>query len=224
MNNEFDELIDEDIRNEVSMMSPKQMKNELAVIEEELQQERDRETAIEEDKAVDAIWKSAKVGTVLSLTEQNTLDGLIKAGSDPDKATKWILTLRDSGIDSTDFNPKNAVEGHRLYPDTHYREEATKQLKNDYVRGIITNNPELPIELIQELSSATTKSQAAMLFAKYGSDLKEAVIDETNAYLLEQSQSFDLPLKLRAKIAGVFARNITEAKEKVSSLIRNFKG
>ncbi len=221
---DYEELIDQDIRDEVANMSPRQIEGELAVIKTELQQEKDRATAIEEDKAVDAIWKSAKVGTVLSLTEEDTLDGLIKVGADPDKATKWILTLRGSGIDSTDFNPKNAVEGHRLYPDTHYREEATKQLKNDYVRGIITNNPELPIELIQELSSATTKSQAAMLFAKYGSDLKEAVIDETNAYLLEQSQSFDLPLKLRAKIAGVSARNIEYAKQKVSSLIRNFKG
>jgi len=224
MNNEFDELIDKDIQDEISNMTPRQKAGELAVIETEMQQEKNKASLEQESVEIEAIWKSAKVGTVLSLTEQNTLDNLIKVGSDPDKATKWITSLRGSGINSSDFNPRKAVEGHHLYPDKVYQQEATKQLKDDYIRGVVTNNPELPIDLIKQMSYATTKAEVSMLFAKYGTDLKEAIVDEVNGYLLQQSQATDLPRKLRAKISGLSAKNLEEARSKVKTAIRDYKG
>lgn len=213
--------IDQDIAEEVSGMTSEQLRGELA------RMEREEESSILEEESKEITNRAreltAKPESVLTLTGQGTLDGLIKAGSSPDKALNWLIAQRKTGLDTNDLEPREAVSSQHLLPDKVYQEEAAKQLKNEYLNKAITDNPELPTSLIEELYHCQSKASAQMLLRKYELDTIAEAKDEGMRFILEQSQSFDLPAKLRARIAGLSVKNITEARAEVSELVRNFR-
>jgi len=219
MENSYEELVDADIRDEVAAMSHEEITAEL----ERMNQEEEAVTLRQNSMEVDSVMKelTANPEVALTNTERSTLDGLVKSGADGNKAMAWIVTLRGSGIDSADFNPREAVEGQYLRPDAVYQEQAAKRLKDSFVNSAIADD--LPIDLIKEMNHCQTKQQASEVLRGYREELITTAKDKANRYLLEQSQSFDLPMRLRSKISGVSARNLEEAKAKVDKLIKNYK-
>lgn len=225
MEENYESLVDKDIRDLVAGMSPEQIASEIARLEAEGEEEKRRGIAERESLEIASKVKeltSQKIGVLTNL-EKTTIDNLVRGGATPEKATQWVLDQRNIGLDVSDVNYAEVAKSQFLLPDSVYEEEAAKQLKNEFVNAAIMDNPELPTELIEELSHARSKEGARLLLRKFEQEQKDAIKNEANAYLLEQSQSFDLPLKLRARIAGLSVRNISEARAKVDSLIRNFK-
>lgn len=228
MENRIEQLteqgIDRDIAEEIAGMTKGELSEEAARLQREEEEEELNSSSIEESREIEDRAKelTAKPGAITTRQEQKALDGLLRFGANPDKALQWILRQRETGVNVADIEPREAVESQYLLPDAHYEREASKRLRNEFINKTIENR-ELPIELIKEMARSKTKGQAALLLREYNENLVENARDEGMKYILEQSQAFDLPVKLRRKIAGVQADNLEDAKNQVRELITNYR-
>jgi len=202
------EGIDTDIAEEIAGMSPEQLTAELSKVEANLA---DKETEAR-------IMELSKPSPYLTTTQADFLTELIKAGADVTKASEFV-----SNKDCHDLNAREVILGQKLFSDAVIKEEADKQLRNEYLNSVITNNPELPLRLIEELYRCKDKKTAIAMLKRFGEEQVGKRIDKANAYILRESQAFDLPMELRAKIAGIRAKDLQDAERQVTSLIANFQ-
>ena len=203
MEENYESLVDEDIRQEVAAMTATEKAEYLA--------KDDTETA-------QRIKELSKPSPYLTHTQRDFLYELIKSGADPGKSSEFV-----AGHNCHDLDVREIISSQRLISDKEIREQATKELTNSFVNSYLSEHPELPTDFRVELHHARSRVEAQMLLKKYEMDTVAEAKDEGMRFILEQSQSFDLPRLLRSKIAGLSVKNITEAKAEVSELIKNFR-
>lgn len=203
MEDSYETLVDADIRQEVEGMTATEKAEYL-----------EGNTEVEE-----RMKELSKPSPYLTTSQKDFLYELIKGGAEPKKASMFVSS--NSCIDMP--TPREIISSQKLISDKEIREQANKELANSFVNSYLSEHPELPTDFRVELHRAASRVEAQVLLRKYELDTIAEAKDEGMRYILEQSQSFDLPIKLRRKIAGSSAKNIDEARAEVSKLIRNFR-
>lgn len=229
MEENYESLVDEDIRDEIANMTAEERATEVAKIEREEEAERVRIVAQRETTEITSKARelTAKPGDITTNTEQRALDNLIRAGGDGEKTRKWLIAQRQTGLDVLDIDAKQVVEGQYLMPDKVYYQQAESKLINEVALKFLETDTVLPQsqrdETFRQVSMARNLPEAKGLIKTAISEFKEKVAAEVAEYIHSQAQDNFLPARLKYKIAGLSAKNIDEAREAVERLIRNYR-
>ncbi len=212
MEGSYETLVDADIRETIANMSQGEIASELAKMESEEEEENRSE---ESREVASRIKELSKPSPYLTTPQKNFLFELIKAGGEPEKSSEFV-----SSHDCIDLEPRAIIQSQKLFSNAELKQEAEKQLKNEYLNDVISDK--LPTSLIEQLYHCKSRGEAQGMISEFGKEQIAERKDQANAFILQESQAVGLTLDLKRQIAGVRADNLEDAKEQVKSLIANY--